>query len=57
MASSLQNAVVRLLRERPFYGQFLLNLRREERPLEGKPAGVTIRTIRGLGYVINSVPA
>jgi predicted metal-dependent peptidase len=34
---------VRLLRERPFYGHFLLNLRREEVPLLGKPAGVTIR--------------
>ena len=43
MAAPLENAVVRLLRERPFYGQFLLNLRREERPMEGKPAGVTIR--------------
>ena len=39
----LENAVVRLLRERPFYGHFLLNLRREERPLSGKPAGVTLR--------------
>jgi predicted metal-dependent peptidase len=43
MAACLENAVVRLLRERPFYGHFLLNLRREERPLQGKPAGVTIR--------------
>nr|WP_148212898.1 VWA-like domain-containing protein [Citrifermentans bemidjiense] len=42
-AGMLENAVVRLLRERPFYGHFLLNLRREERPLRGKPAGVTIR--------------
>ncbi|QXE91190.1 hypothetical protein KP001_01220 [Geomonas subterranea] len=40
---TLQNAVVRLLKERPFYGHFLLNLRREERPLNGKAAGVTIR--------------
>ena len=39
----LENAVVRLLRERPFYGHFILNLRREERPLNGKPVGVTIR--------------
>lgn len=39
----LQNAVVRLLRERPFYGHFILNLRREELPLQGKGAGVTIR--------------
>jgi len=43
MATTLENAVVRLLRERPFYGQFLLNLRREERDLAGKPAGVTVR--------------
>ncbi|MBJ6725204.1 vWA domain-containing protein [Geomesophilobacter sediminis] len=43
MVNGLQNAVVRLLRERPFYGHFLLNLRREERPLEGWGAGVTIR--------------
>jgi len=40
---TLQNAVVRLLRERPFYGHFILNLRREELPLQGKAAGVTIR--------------
>jgi predicted metal-dependent peptidase len=39
---ALENAVVRLLRERPFYGHFLLNLRREQRDLKGKPAGVTI---------------
>ncbi|MDD2540035.1 MAG: VWA-like domain-containing protein [Desulfuromonadaceae bacterium] len=39
----LENAVVRLLRERPFYGHFILNLRREQRPLEGKAAGVTVR--------------
>lgn len=39
----LENAVVRLLRERPFYGHFILNLRREQRTLVGKPAGVTIR--------------
>jgi predicted metal-dependent peptidase len=38
----LENAVVQLLRERPFYGHFLLNLRREERNLPGKPAGVTV---------------
>jgi len=43
MATCLENAVVRLLRERPFYGHFLLNLRREERQLSGKPAGATIR--------------
>jgi predicted metal-dependent peptidase len=39
----LENAVVRLLRERPFYGHFILNLRREQRPLDGKAAGVTVR--------------
>ena len=41
--NSLENAVVRLLRERPFYGHFILNLRREQRTLAGKAAGVTIR--------------
>ena len=40
---SLENAVVRLLRERPFYGHFILNLRREQRSLNGKAAGVTMR--------------
>ena len=40
---SLENAVVRLLRERPFYGHFILNLRREQRPLNGKEAAVTVR--------------
>ena len=40
---SLENAVVRLLRERPFYGHFILNLRRELRTLDGKAAGVTVR--------------
>ena len=40
---SLENAVVRLLRERPFYGHFILNLRREQRPLDGKGAGITVR--------------
>ena len=41
--AALENAVVRLLRARPFYGHFLLNLRRELRALNGKPAGITIR--------------
>ncbi|HIJ86241.1 MAG TPA: hypothetical protein HPP97_00995 [Desulfuromonadales bacterium] len=41
--SPLENAVVRLLRERPFYGHFILNLRRELCPLQGKEAGVTLR--------------
>ncbi len=39
----LENAVVRLLRERPFYGHFILNLRREQHPLNGKEAGITVR--------------
>lgn len=39
----LENTVVRLLRERPFYGHFILNLRREQCPLQGKEAGVTVR--------------
>ncbi|MDD2851875.1 MAG: VWA-like domain-containing protein [Desulfuromonadaceae bacterium] len=39
----LENAVVRLLKARPFYGHFILNLRREQRALGGKPAGVTVR--------------
>lgn len=42
-ADALKNAVVRLLRERPFYGHFILNLRREVGNLQGKPAGVTLR--------------
>jgi len=42
-SSPLENAVVRLLRERPFYGHFILNLRREQCPMEGKEAGVTVR--------------
>ena len=42
--SPLENAVVRLLRERPFYGHFILNLRREQRSLEGQEAGVTVRS-------------
>ncbi len=41
--STLENAVVRLLRERPFYGHFILNLRREQRQLDGKGAGITVR--------------
>ena len=42
-SETLENAVVRLLRERPFYGHFILNLRREQRNLDGKAAGVTVR--------------
>jgi predicted metal-dependent peptidase len=41
--SSLENAVVRLLKHRPFYGHFILNMRREERNLNGKGAGVTVK--------------
>jgi predicted metal-dependent peptidase len=41
--ASLENAVVRLLREHPFYGHIILNVRREEHPLGGKPAGITFR--------------
>ncbi|SNB47866.1 VWA-like domain-containing protein [Geobacter sp. DSM 9736] len=41
MSRELENAIVRLLKRRPFYGQFLLNCRKEER---GEyPAGVTVR--------------
>ncbi|MDD2310257.1 MAG: VWA-like domain-containing protein [Desulfuromonadaceae bacterium] len=42
-SNPLENAVVRLLRERPFYGHFILNLRREQRPLNGKGAAITVR--------------
>lgn len=38
----LENAIVRLLRERPFYGQFILNLRREE-STGSHAIGTTIR--------------
>lgn len=38
----LENAVVRLLKDRPFYGQFILNLHRERGGGE-YPLGVTIR--------------
>lgn len=41
--STLENAVVRLLKQRPFYGHFILNLRREERNLNGKGAGATFK--------------
>ena len=41
--TTLENAVVRLLKDRPFYGHFILNLRREQRFLHGKAAGVTVR--------------
>jgi predicted metal-dependent peptidase len=39
----LENAIVRLLRSKPFYGHFLLNLRRSEAAGSPHPAGVTIR--------------
>jgi predicted metal-dependent peptidase len=42
-STTLENAIIRLLRERPFYGHFILNLRREQRPLKGKAAAVTVR--------------
>lgn len=42
-SGALENSVVRLLKERPFYGHFILNLRREQRTLDGKAAGITIR--------------
>ena len=41
--NSLQNAIVRLLREKPFYGHFLLNLRRSEHTGSPHAAGVTVR--------------
>ena len=42
MNRPLENAVVRLLKRRPFYGHLLLNCRREEGG-EGYPLGITIR--------------
>jgi len=39
----LENAIVRLLRQKPFYGHFLLNLRRSEQPNSPHAAGVTVR--------------
>lgn len=39
----LQNAIIRLLRDKPFYGHFLLNLRRCETTSAGQAAGVTVR--------------
>ena len=38
----LENAIVRLLKRRPFYGQFILNFHREERGGD-RPLGVTVR--------------
>jgi predicted metal-dependent peptidase len=39
----LENAIVRLLRSKPFYGHFLLNLRRSPSHSPRYPAGVTVR--------------
>jgi predicted metal-dependent peptidase len=39
----LENAIIRLLRVKPFYGQFLLNLHRSEHTVSPCAAGVTIR--------------
>ncbi|MGD0585906.1 MAG: VWA-like domain-containing protein [Oryzomonas sp.] len=41
--NTLETAIVRLLREKPFYGHFILNLRRAEQPSSDHAAGVTIR--------------
>jgi predicted metal-dependent peptidase len=41
--TSLENAIIRLLKTRPFYGHLLLNLRRESLYEKGKSAGITIR--------------
>jgi predicted metal-dependent peptidase len=41
--TTLENTIIRLLRERPFYGHFLLNLRRETAGASTHAAGVTIR--------------
>lgn len=42
MNRTLENAIVRLLKRRPFYGRFILNFRREEgRGMQ--PLGVTLR--------------
>jgi len=40
---TLENAIVRLLRCKPFYGHFLLNLRRSEQISFAHAAGVTVR--------------
>jgi predicted metal-dependent peptidase len=41
--NTLENAIVRLLRQKPFYGHFLLNLRRSEQADSLHAAGVTVR--------------
>lgn len=40
---TLENAIVRLLKHKPFYGHFLLNLRRSDEGGSDHPAGVTVR--------------
>lgn len=39
---TLENAIIRLLRNKPFYGHFLLNLRRCEQTNSAHAAGVTV---------------
>jgi len=39
----IENAIVRMLKRKPFYGQFLLGLRRVEGGSGGHPLGVTVR--------------
>jgi predicted metal-dependent peptidase len=41
--NTLENAIVRLLRVKPFYGHFLLNLRRSQQNGTPHAAGVTVR--------------
>lgn len=41
--NTLENAIIRLLRQKPFYGHFLLNLRRAEQTGSPHAAGVTVR--------------
>lgn len=41
--TALENAIVRLLKARPFYGHLLLNLRREQLHGANQAAGITIR--------------
>ena len=41
--TTLENAIIRLLKSRPFYGHLLLNLRREQLYTSKQAAGITIR--------------
>ncbi len=41
--NTLENTIIRLLREKPFYGHFLLNLRRETSSASSHATGITIR--------------